>query len=370
MTTKNNPTNKAPLIILTAGGTGGHVYPAEALATELKKRGYRLALVTDSRGLNNYHGTLSEIPNFAVLSGALVGKNIFFKIKSLIKLGLGVLQALWIIIKEKPVCVVGFGGYASFPCAIAAIILGKKLVIHEQNSVMSRTSRFLSKYATLIAKSFQNTKYAPSNVPSVLTGMPVRESIVALHTNKYQDLPENKFQILILGGSQGAKIFSEVIPQALLSLKEEQRKKLKILQQCRAADVENLKKLYEGTGLDIEIASFFGNMAEIYSHSNLIISRAGASSVSEIEVSGIPSILVPLPTAADDHQTGNAEDLARVDGCILIKQIDFNVLHAAEVISDLMVNKVKLIAMSANAKKVAKTDAAKRLANAIEELIK
>ena len=155
-----------------------------------------------------------------------------------------------------------------------------------------------------------------------------------------------------------------------MSLKEEQRKKLKILQQCRAADVENLKKLYEGTGLDIEIASFFGNMAEIYSHSNLIISRAGASSVSEIEVSGIPSILVPLPTAADDHQTGNAEDLARVDGCILIKQIDFNVLHAAEVISDLMVNKVKLIAMSANAKKVAKTDAAKRLANAIEELIK
>ena len=142
----SNPDNK--LIFLTAGGTGGHVYPAEALAEELKRRGYELALVTDKRGQNNYKGTLGSIPNYAVMAGALVGKDILFKLQSLCKIGIGVLQSLYLLIKHKPRCVVGFGGYASFPCCLAAILLGVDLIIHEQNSVMSRTNRFLSKYAT------------------------------------------------------------------------------------------------------------------------------------------------------------------------------------------------------------------------------
>ena len=145
MTSKKKKSKK-PLIILTAGGTGGHVYPAEALAEELSRRGCRLMLVTDQRGLNNYHGTLGKIPNRSVLSGAVMGKSKWFKIKSLFKTAIGVLQCMYLLLKERPACVVGFGGYASFPCSMAAILLGTDLIVHEQNSVMSRTNRFLGRY--------------------------------------------------------------------------------------------------------------------------------------------------------------------------------------------------------------------------------
>lgn len=159
MTSKKKKSKK-PLIILTAGGTGGHVYPAEALAEELSRRGCRLMLVTDQRGLNNYHGTLGKIPNRSVLSGAVMGKSKWFKIKSLFKTAIGVLQCMYLLLKERPACVVGFGGYASFPCSMAAILLGTDLIVHEQNSVMSRTNRFLGRYATAVAASFKKTKYA------------------------------------------------------------------------------------------------------------------------------------------------------------------------------------------------------------------
>ena len=170
--TKKGKKTRKPLIILTAGGTGGHVYPAEALADELLRRGYRVELITDSRGKDNYKGRLGEIPNHAVLAGALVGKSRLFKIKSLIKTAVGVLQAGRLIFKKKPACVIGFGGYASFPSCMAAILLGTDLVIHEQNSVMSRTNRFLSKYAALIAQSFKKVKYTPAGIKTILTGMP------------------------------------------------------------------------------------------------------------------------------------------------------------------------------------------------------
>ena len=365
-----NTTTEKPLIILTAGGTGGHVYPAEALAQELKARGYRLALVTDKRGKNNYHGALGEMPNFSVLSGALVGKDILFKLQSACKLALGILQSMYIIWKEKPACVIGFGGYASFPCAFAAALMGKELIIHEQNSVMSRTNRFLSKYASMIAESFSQTKYAPSNIKTVLTGMPVSENILKLHENDYRRLPQDKFQLLILGGSQGAKIFSSVLPNAIAHLDKEKQQKLKIYQQCRADDIEDLNAAYKGCELDITISPFFADMAQIYAGTHLIISRAGASSVSEIEAAGIPAILVPLPTAADDHQTGNAMDLAKENGCILVKQEHFTAMDMSKLISELMDDGERRTALSENAKKAAKTDAAIRFADAIEELIK
>ena len=230
---KQTSSKQSPLIILTAGGTGGHVYPAEALAEELGKRGFRLLLVTDSRGLNNYKGKLSEIPNAAVLSGAIMGKSKWFKIKSLFKTCIGVLQAAFIIIRNNPVAIVGFGGYASFPACMAAILLGKNLIIHEQNSVMSRTNRFLAKYATLIAESFAGTRHLPEDVKTKLTGMPVRKSIAALYGRDYPELKDGGvFKILILGGSQGAKIFSDVIPESLAGLDSKIKERLEIYQDC------------------------------------------------------------------------------------------------------------------------------------------
>jgi len=362
--------DKKPLIILTAGGTGGHVYPAESLAEELEKRGYDLMLITDSRGKDNYKGRLGQMPNVAVWSGGVVGKSKLFKIKSLFKTGIGVMQALYVLLKYKPVCVVGFGGYASFPACMAALLSGTDLVLHEQNSVMSRTNRYLSKYATLVAQSFRNVKYAPNNKQCILCGMPVRANIVAARDKEYPPLnSDDKMQILVLGGSQGAKIFGDVIPQAVAMMTPEIQSRLKIYQQCRKGEEEQIFKSYEKTLCEIIVSHFFENMAELYASCHLVISRSGASSVSEIAVVGVPSILVPLPTAADNHQASNTRDLEEVGGCITIAQNDFEVVKVKEIVENLFANYEQLRKMSDNAKKAGIKDAAKRFADAIEKEI-
>ena len=368
--TKKGKKTRKPLIILTAGGTGGHVYPAEALADELLRRGYRVELITDSRGKDNYKGRLGEIPNHAVLAGALVGKSRLFKIKSLIKTAVGILQAGRLIFKKKPACVIGFGGYASFPSCMAAILLGTDLVLHEQNSVMSRTNRFLSKYAALIAQSFKKVKYAPAGIKTILTGMPIRKTIAEVREIPFPALgKEDKFQIMVLGGSQGAKIFGDVVPEVIKKLSPARRKKIRIFQQCREADVENVKAAYDGCGAEVTVSHFFNNMPELYAGTHLIISRAGASSVSEIAAVGIPSILVPLPIAADDHQTANAREIGDAKAGIVLKQKDFTPARLGELIKELMSSPKKLSQMSENAKSVGITDAAVRFADAVEKEI-
>src|SRR5574344_1551954 len=330
-------TNNKPLIILTAGGTGGHIYPAESLAAELIHRGYRVALITDTRGKNNYKGKLGEIPNYAVLAGALVGKSKLFKLQSLIKTSLGIIQAAYIILKTKPSCIVGFGGYASFPASMAAILMGVDLIIHEQNSVMSRTNRFLSKYASLIAQSFNKVKYTPPLVKTVLTGMPIRQAIADIRNKPYPPFSD-KFQIIILGGSQGAKIFGDILPQVINSLPIDKQQRLKIYQQCRESDIEGIKSAYKNSPADITISHFCNNMPELYEHSHRIISRAGASSVCEITAVGIPSILVPLPIAADNHQTFNAQEVKENHAGIVINQSDFTPPQIQHLLISLMDN--------------------------------
>ena len=207
------------------------LFRSEALAEELLARGFRLALITDKRGKDNYKGKLAEIDNFAVLSGGVVGKSVLFKVKSLAKVSFGILQSLYILLRYKPICVVGFGGYASFPASMAAILSGTNLVIHEQNSVMSRTNRFLSKYADLIAQSFKDVKFSPQGIKSVLVGMPIRKSISDVAKIEYPKIDdENKMQILILGGSKGAKIFSEIVPDSIKSLDQKIQKNIKQIQ--------------------------------------------------------------------------------------------------------------------------------------------
>lgn len=359
-----------PLIILTAGGTGGHVFPAESLAEELSARGYELALVTDSRGKNNYHGKLGEIKNYSVLAGAIVGKSKLFKLKSLFKTCIGVLQATFILIKRKPVCVVGFGGYASFPCCTAAILLRKKLVIHEQNSVMSRTNRILSKYATFVAKSFNSTKHIPNNIPQILTGMPIRKNIADLNSREYISHNDNNlFQLLVIGGSQGAKIFGEVIPNAIKSLPQDIQNKIQIYHQCRKDDVDSIKAEYDGCSAKTTVSHFFENMAELYAQTSLIISRAGASSIAEITAAKLPSIVIPLPTAADNHQATNALPIKEKTGGYVIEQQDFNSNDLKNLLEQLISNESALKDMSNNTSTLSIIDASKRFANAIENKI-
>ncbi len=365
-------TDKKPLIILTAGGTGGHVYPAESLAEELEKRGYNLMLITDCRGKDNYKGKLGQMPNAAVLSGGIVGKSKLFKIKSLLKTCIGIGQALLILLRKRPLCVVGFGGYASFPACVAALLSGTDLILHEQNSVMSRTNRYLCKYAALTAQSFRNVKYVPAGVKTVLCGMPVRANIAALAEKSFAaPAVDGKIQILILGGSQGAKIFGGVIPQAVQMLPPEQQRRLKIFQQCRKGEEEQIEKAYQNAECEVVVSHFFDDMAGLYATTHLVISRSGASSVSEIAVAGVPSILVPLPTAADDHQTFNTKDLAEASGALVLRQDEFTAEKVKETLEHLLQNAGCLEKMSANAHRIGIKDAAKRFADAIEkEVIK
>ncbi len=361
---------KKPLIILTAGGTGGHVYPAEALAEELEARGYRLMLITDSRGKDNYKGKLGQMPNVAVLSGGVVGKSKLFKIQSLIKTAIGIVQAAWVLWREKPLCVVGFGGYASFPASMAAILSGTDLIIHEQNSVMSRTNRFLAKYAELVGQSFKKVKYAPAWERCILCGMPVRASIVEAASKPYPKLSSaDTMQILVLGGSQGAKILGEVVPAAVQKMDKILTKRLKIFQQCRKGEENDIARAYEGSGVDLVVNHFFENMGELYRNSHIVVSRAGASSVSEIAVVGVPSILVPLPTAADDHQTSNAAEIVEAGAGIVIPQRELTPEKLKKIIEEWVSDYPKLKHMSECAQKAGIKDAARRLADGIEKTV-
>ena len=359
--------HRSPLIFLTTGGTGGHVYPAESLATELKRRGYRVGFITDTRGKKNGKGKLFEIRNFAVLAGALVGKSKWFKIKNLFKTAIGTLQCIAILLKNKPACVVGFGGYAAFPCCAAAILLGVKLVIHEQNSVMSRTNRFLAKRAALIAKSFTKTSHIPKNVKTVMTGMPVRKAIIDICNRAYPKLgAKDQFKILVMGGSQGAQIFSTVIPGAIKLLDKTTQKRIKIYHQCRTEDQGEAKKLYKGMETEVILKPFFDNMPEIFKEIHLIITRAGASTMAEVMAVGIPSILIPLPIAADNHQYYNSLEVIDTKGGVMIDQKDFTTETLSGLLKGYISNHNELKTLAANTKKVGITDAAERLANAIE----
>lgn len=357
------------LIVLTAGGTGGHVYPAEALATELENRGYEVMLFTDARGLNNYKGKLGEIENKAICSGSVVGKSLVTKICSLFKVGLGVLQAGFFLARQRPQCVVGFGGYASFPTAVAAIGLRIPLVIHEQNSVMSRTNRLLARFATLVAQSFRQVKNSPAKVKTILSGMPVREKIAELHQQEYKasKLGE-KLTIIVLGGSQGAKIFAEIVPQAIQLLDKSLQQNLMVYQQCRKGEEESLKAKYQNLAAEVGINSFFENMPELYQQAQLVISRAGASSVYEIAAAGLPAILVPLPTAADNHQYYNAKEFAVAGAGILLEQENFSAAKLKEILQDYLMHPEKMKQISEKTKEIAIVDAAQRLADAIEAL--
>ena len=358
-------------VVLTAGGTGGHIYPAEALACELIKRNYNVVLYTDERGLNNYKGKLGEIENKAILSGSVVGKSVFIKIKSLIKVAFGVVQAYINLFEVKPVCVVGFGGYASFPTAIASILHGIPLIIHEQNSVMSRTNRILAKFSSIVAQSFRNVKNTPTSAKSVLCGMPVRESIVNLYDKKYSPIDENsKINLVVIGGSQGASVFAETVPEAVSMLSENEQKKLVIYQQCRKGEENIVSEKYKNLAAKVVVKSFFDNMPELYSKASLVVSRSGASSVYEIAVAGLPSILIPLPTSADNHQYFNALEFTENGGGIVIEQKNFSPKALSEYLSKFIANPDVLLKMSNKIKKQAIMDAAVRVANEVEKFVK
>ncbi len=360
-----------PLVILAAGGTGGHVFPAESLASELLKRGYRLALFTDKRG-GSYSGVLGELETLRISAGGVAGRGFFGKVRSALSLALGTLQAKRLLGRMHPVVVVGFGGYASVPTMIAASLGGYASMIHEQNAVLGRANRLLASKVKRICTSFEQVDHCKDidTQKIVFTGMPVRENIIAMRQNAYHELnADGPIRVLILGGSQGAQIFSDILPEAFAKLPPQFRERLEITQQCRPEVLETTRDAYKRNGLNATLESFFNDVPERLAHTHLLIGRSGASTVAEVTTVGRPAILVPYPYATDDHQSRNAHALDEAGAGWLMPQDAFTPEILAERLEALFSEPRTLNATAQASFKAGRPDAAKRLADAVEELI-
>lgn len=357
-------------IVIAAGGTGGHFFPAEALASTLIARGHRVVLMTDARS-----GALKSAV-FAgreqhVLSGAgIAGRGLVKAGRAILALGAGILQARALLSGLNASVVVGFGGYPCVPPIMAARLLrrGPLVVLHEQNAVLGRANRFLTRYADLLALGFAATQRLPHNTLTQITGNPVRPAIQVLARENYQ-APTDRIEILVLGGSLGARVFSDIVPAALTALPETLGTKLHVVQQCRAEDIERVRIAYDGAGIEAELAPFFDDVAAKYARAHLVISRAGASSCAEIAIAGRPSILVPLPGAIDDHQAANARALFEAGAAKVLPQPNFTAPVLTEMLTGMLADPDGLARAAMAAASCGRENAAADLADAIENLV-
>lgn len=361
----------APLVLLAAGGTGGHVFPAEALAGELMNRGFRLGLVTDKRG-KAYGGALGALETHRILAGGLAGKSVLARLKSVFELGVGTWQAWRLIASLKPAAVVGFGGYASVPTMLAATFAKAPTAIHEQNALLGRANRLLAGRVDVIATSFLETRGIPESAKGKarLTGMPVRAGVAAQAGAPYPACEgDGRLGILVLGGSQGAKVLSDVVPAALAKLPDAIKARLDVTQQCREEDLPAVKSAYGQSGLRAYLASFIDDVPQRLAGAHLMISRAGASSVAEALVVGRPAILVPYPHAADDHQSFNAQAVDHAGAGWIMPQNTFSAETLAERLASLLSLPAVLEKAARCAHDLGRADAAQRLADLVAALV-
>jgi UDP-N-acetylglucosamine--N-acetylmuramyl-(pentapeptide) pyrophosphoryl-undecaprenol N-acetylglucosamine transferase len=363
--------SEKPLIILAAGGTGGHVFPAEALAVELQNRGYRLAFFTDKRG-GSYSGVLGDLETKHISAGGIAGRGIWGKVRAGLSIGLGVIQAKRLLGKMGPRCVVGFGGYPSVPTMIAASLGGYPSMIHEQNAVLGRANRLLASKVKRICTSYEQVDFLSEFDADkvVQTGMPVRPSIIEMRDTPYQGIVANgSIEVLILGGSQGAQIFSDVLPEAFAKLPASLRARLHITQQCRPELLDKTREAYALNGLNATLESFFSDVPQRLSKAHLLIARSGASTVAEATTIGCPSILVPYPYATDDHQTRNAHAIDEAGAGWLMPQDAFTPDILSKRLEALFSAPNTLTNTAQASLSAGRPDAAARLADCVEELI-
>ncbi|WP_455476690.1 UDP-N-acetylglucosamine--N-acetylmuramyl-(pentapeptide) pyrophosphoryl-undecaprenol N-acetylglucosamine transferase [Bartonella sp. B41] len=355
------------VIVLAAGGTGGHLFPAEALAVELERRGYDVHLVTDGRAKRFVHH-FNEEHIHVVSSATFSRRNPFLLIKTFWYLLKGMGQSFVLFYKLRPVLVGGFGGYPAFPPLFIAALTRHVTFIHEQNAVMGRANRILAIFVHAIAGGLlpPNSAYAHK---TFLIGNPVREAVLEAAKVPYSpSIDKQPFYFLVFGGSQGASFFAQVVPEAIVLLDDDIRKRLRIVQQVRD-NAKKLAKAYCDMGVKAEVSLFFDDMAERMARSHFIMSRAGASSVCEIAVIGRPSLLIPYPHALDHDQASNAELLAAVNGAQIISEKDLNAQNLASLLTQVCCEPHLLKKQALAAKKVGQPNATIRLADMAEAFI-
>ncbi len=325
--------------VLAAGGTGGHLIPAFALAVELERRGHHVALVTDARGAR-IPGKPDFLPAHVLPAGRL-GKNPVTLIKGLRAIWQGRAMALRLFESFQPACVVGFGGYPALPALLAAQAVRIPTVIHEQNAVLGRVNRLLARRVNAIATAYVDVDRLDKRLADkvVQVGNPVRDDVLALRKEPFPPLDEHGLlRVLVTGGSQGASILSEVVPDGLAMLPPALRHRLQVTQQCRPEDLDAVRARYAAHQIPAELGSYFEDMATRLAETHVFIGRAGASTIAELTTVGRPAILVPLPIATDDHQAANARELVRMGGARAIRQSGFTPKELAKQVQAIALN--------------------------------
>jgi UDP-N-acetylglucosamine--N-acetylmuramyl-(pentapeptide) pyrophosphoryl-undecaprenol N-acetylglucosamine transferase len=357
----------SPLILLAAGGTGGHLFPAEALGVELIRRGFRVRLVTDARALR-YSGLFSKDMIDVVASETARSRNPLQLAHAGLTLAAGTLSAFNLMRRSKPVAVVGFGGYPTLPPLIAAKAAGVPGIIHEANAVLGRANRFLSRYVRAIATSLPGVLDRDPALAGKTTtvGTPMRPAILAAAAVKYTAPEANgPFRLLVVGGSQGARIMADIVPGAIERLEPVIWRRLILTQQVREEDMTRVRAIYDKLKINAELAPFFTDLPARLAANQLVVSRSGAGTVAELAAIGRPSILVPLPGSIDQDQFANAGVLAQVNGALRIPQTEFSSDRLAAEISSFAAEPQRLAVMAEAARGAGRLDAAERLADLV-----
>ena len=356
-------------ILLSAGGTGGHLFPAQALAVVLQNRGWIVDLATDERA-DQYGQKVPARAVHIVSSETIRSKNPAALASTGLKLLKGYLQASSIVKRIRPSVVVGFGGYPTFPPLAAALRHRVPTILHEQNAVMGRANRLLAKGVSVIAASFAETRGIEAYQAKVVhTGNPLREAVIAAAAADFDTPVEGgSFKLLVFGGSQGARFFSELLPPALEGLDAATRGRIELVQQCRPEDLDQVRAAYDRLGVKAELASFFGDLPARISASHLVVCRSGATSVCELAAIGRPSILVPLPHALDQDQSANAAVLQHAGGAWPIAQKDLTPQRLTSELVELMTHTGRLTTAAGAALTQGRPDAVERLADLVEHV--
>jgi UDP-N-acetylglucosamine--N-acetylmuramyl-(pentapeptide) pyrophosphoryl-undecaprenol N-acetylglucosamine transferase len=361
----------APRILLAAGGTGGHMFPAEALAHALLKRGLAVDLATDERG-GGFGDRLPQVKVHRIASGGVAGKGPVARLRNIARLGLGYMQSRSLLRKLKPAVVVGFGGYPSIPPLTAAQRSNVPTLLHEQNAVMGRANRFLAKRAAHLALSFDQVKFADI-VPAerrTVTGNPVRPDISVIADAPYA-APQagGPVRLFVMGGSLGARVFGKAVPDAVALLPQDLRSRLAIAQQARADDLTNAQEAYRALGLAVDLKPFFDDVPARLRQAHLLVTRAGASTVMELAAAGRPAVMVPLPNSIDDHQMANARALESIGGGWLLPESTLTPKALAKILETALSDPKRLEQAAAAARSLGKRDAADRLADLVMRLL-
>ena len=355
--------------VLAAGGTGGHMVPAAALAAELTRRGHRVALVSDARGVR-FPGLFEDIQTHVLPAGRFAGGPLGWA-KATRERWRGRAMARELYRTFRPAAVIGFGGYPAMPALLAAFADKIPTAIHEQNAVLGRVNRLVAGKVDAIATSYDKTERlaAKHAAKTHLIGNPVRDAVLTLRTKPYPLLEEDGiFRVLVTGGSQGASILSDVVPDGLAMLPVTFRRRLQVTHQARVEDIDAVRAKYAEHQIPAELATYLPDLPEQLAWAHLVIARAGASTLAELTAAGRPAILVPLPSATDDHQTANAREITLAGGARTIAQKDFTAVELAKQMQKLGLDPAALQNAAGRARSCGRPDAASDLADLVESL--